>query len=43
MVAQNSVTTQSRGAVTQTQPTFAGVHEIASGDNFVYIRITDHY
>ena len=38
MAAQNAVTTWSRGAGTQSQPTYAGVHEIASDNDYVYIR-----
>ncbi len=41
MAAQNAVTTWSRGAGTQSQPTYAGVHEIASDSNYVYIRTTN--
>ena len=41
MAAQNAVTTWSRGAGTQSQPTYAGVHEIASDNDYVYIRTTN--
>jgi hypothetical protein len=35
-----SVTTWSRGAGVQTQPTYAGVNEISFSNNYVYIRTT---
>ncbi|MDQ8181985.1 sulfatase-like hydrolase/transferase [Pelagicoccus sp. SDUM812005] len=36
--AANAVTTWSRGAGEQSQPTYAGVHQIAVSDSFAYIR-----
>jgi arylsulfatase A-like enzyme len=41
MSAGNAVTTWSRGQGTQSQPTYAGVHEIAQDATFVYIRTTN--
>jgi len=38
--ALNSVTTWSRGAGVQNTPTYAGVHEVAYSDGWVYIRTT---
>jgi len=40
MNSQASVTTWSRGLGTQSQPTYAGVNEIAQDISFVYIRTT---
>lgn len=38
--AQNSVTTWSRGQGIQNPATYSGIHEVASNDNWVYIRTT---
>lgn len=41
MAAQNAVITWSRGAGTQAQPTYSGLNEIASDNDYVYIRTTN--
>ena len=37
-IARNAVTTWSRGAGVQTQPVYAGVHQILFSSNWVYVR-----
>ena len=37
----NSVTTWSRGAGVQTEPTYAGIHEVSRTEDWVYIRTTN--
>ena len=39
--ALSAVTTWSRGQGTQTEPTYAGIHEISYTDEWVYIRTTN--
>ncbi len=39
--AQNASTTWSRGAGSQTSPTYAGIHEIARTEDWIYIRTTN--
>ena len=41
MAAGDDVITWSRGAGTQPQPTYAGVHEIARDNDYVYIRTSN--